>query len=159
MSPKSQSVLRSRSTSSPHKDEWSTPHDLFEELDAIFSFTLDACASAANAKCARFFTKEQDALGLPWPGRVWMNPPYSRQIGKFVRKAYEESLADASVVVSLLPCSTDTEWWHRYVKRGQVIYLRRRLIFGRAKSNSPFPSAIVIFFSGRLGEALIQRPY
>ena len=99
--------------------EWSTPDDLFGELNEIFHFDLDACASRANAKCQRFFTKEQDALTRRWRGTVWMNPPYGREIAKFMRKAYEESLAGASVVC-LVPSRTDTDWWHRFARRGQV---------------------------------------
>ena len=109
--------------------EWSTPDDLFAELNGIFHFDLDACASPANAKCTRYFTKEQDALRRTWRGTVWMNPPYGREIAAFMRKAHEESLAGATVVC-LVPSRTDTDWWHRYAKRGQVIFLRGRLKFG-----------------------------
>ncbi len=137
--------------------EWSTPDDLLGELNDIFHFDLDACASRANAKCMRFFTKEQDALTRRWHGTVWMNPPYGREIAGFMRKAYEESLVGATVVC-LVPSRTDTEWWHRYAKRGQIILLRGRLKFGGATSSAPFPSAIVIFWGGRLGQAIRPEP-
>lgn len=137
---------------SQRSDEWSTPSDLFAELDAIFHFDLDACASPANAKCDRYFTREQDALRQTWCGTVWMNPPYGRKIAAFMRKAFEASLLGATVVC-LVPARTDTAWWHRYARQGQVIFLRGRLRFGGAESSAPFPSAIVIFWGGRLGEA------
>ena len=86
-----------------------------------------------------------------------MNPPYGREIAGFMRKAYEESLVGATVVC-LVPSRTDTEWWHRYAKRGQIILLRRRLKFGGATSSAPFPSAIVIFWGGRLGQAIRPEP-
>ena len=133
-------------------EEWSTPADLFAELNAVFHFGLDACATAINAKCKTYFTKEQDALGRPWRGTVWMNPPYGRKIEAFMRKAYEESGRGATVVC-LVPARTDTRWWHRYAKLGQVIHLRGRLKFGGAKNSAPFPSAIIIFWGGKLGEA------
>lgn len=60
---------------SSKSDEWSTPQDLFDDLDAIFHFDLDACASRENAKCRRFFTRDDDALAQEWHGVVWMNPP------------------------------------------------------------------------------------
>lgn len=132
--------------------EWSTPDDLFAELDEIFHFDLDACANSSNAKCTRFYSIEQDALQQPWRGTVWMNPPYGREITAFMRKAYQESLTGATVVC-LVPCRTDTEWWHRYARRGQIIFLRGRLKFGGATTSAPFPSAIVIFWGGRLGQA------
>ena len=137
--------------------EWSTPDDLFRELDAIFQFDLDVCASPANAKSARFFTKDQNALIQEWRGTAWMNPPYGREIAAFMRKAYEESLLGATVVC-LVPSRTDTGWWHRFAKRGQVIFLRGRLKFGGATSSAPFPSAIVIFWGGRLGQATRLEP-
>ena len=132
--------------------DWSTPADLFAELNDIFHFDLDACASAENAKCARFFTKEQDALSQHWQGTVWMNPPYGQEIAAFMCKAYCESLSGATVVC-LVPSRTDTDWWHRFARQGQVIYLKGRLRFGGNKNSAPFPSAIVIFWGGRLGIA------
>jgi len=142
---------------SQQSDEWSTPDDLFAELNQIFHFDLDACASAENAKCETFFTKEQDALQQRWRGTVWMNPPYGRKIASFMQKALEESRVGATVVC-LVPSRTDTAWWHRYAKRGQVIFLKGRLKFGGSKTSAPFPSAIVIFWCGRLGAAVRCEP-
>lgn len=70
-------------------DEWETPQDLFDALDAVFHFTLDVCATADNAKCERYYTKEENGLKQTWDGVCWMNPPYGREIGKWVKKAYE----------------------------------------------------------------------
>lgn len=71
--------------------EWATPQAFFDELDKEFHFTLDVCATPENAKCTNFFTKEQDGLSQEWSGMVWMNPPYGREISKWVAKctAYE----------------------------------------------------------------------
>lgn len=69
--------------------EWSTPPDLFAELDAEFHFDLDAASTDENALCERHYTKEDDGLAQPWDGNVWCNPPYGREIGKWVRKAAE----------------------------------------------------------------------
>lgn len=88
-----------------------------------------------------------------WHGTAWMNPPYGREIAAFMRKAFDESLRGVTVVC-LVPSRTDTDWWHRYAKRGQVIFLRGRLKFSGASTSAPFPSAIVIFWGGRLGEAV-----
>jgi len=126
-------------------DEWATPKPLFDELDRIFGgFTLDPCATPANAKCSRFFTREDDGLAQPWGGKVFMNPPYGRQIGKWVKKAYDESLSGA-LVVCLLPARVDTRWWHEYARKGHVYFLQGRLKFGAARNCAPFPSAIVTF--------------
>ena len=80
-----------------------------------------------------------------WVGRCWMNPPYGRGIGKWVQKAYEESLK-GTLVVCLLPSRTDTKWWHDYVmKAKEICFIKGRLKFGGAKNSAPFPSCVVIF--------------
>jgi hypothetical protein len=71
--------------------EWATPQDLFDELNAEFHFTLDACANELNHKVANYYTIEQDGLAQEWVGTVWMNPPYGRVIGAWMRKAYESA--------------------------------------------------------------------
>ncbi len=96
-------------------DLWSTPQDFFDKLDEEFDFTLDPCATPENAKCPIYFTKDDDGLEQDWSGeRVFMNPPYGREIGKWVKKAYESN----TLVVCLLPARTDTRWWHDYVIGG-----------------------------------------
>ena len=126
--------------------EWGTPQELFDRLNAIFHFDLDAAATAENAKCEKFYTKENNALYQKWGGNVWLNPPYGRHIGAFVKKAYEEVMqGEASSVVLLLPARTDTTWYHEYCAKGIVIFLRGRLRFGGAQNSAPFPSMIVIF--------------
>lgn len=124
--------------------EWSTPQDFFDRLDWKYHFTLDAAATAENAKCARFFTAEDDGLSKNWGGQiVFCNPPYGREIGRWVRKGYEE--AKAAVVVMLLPARTDTRWFHDYCMKGKITFLRGRLKFGGAKDAAPFPSMLVEF--------------
>lgn len=124
--------------------EWATPQAFFDRLNAAYHFTLDPCATAANTKCRRFFTPEQDGLKQKWTGRVFMNPPYGRGIAAWVKKAYEASRGGA-LVVCLLPARTDTTWWHDYCMKGDVRFIRGRLKFGDGKNSAPFPSAIVIF--------------
>lgn len=125
-------------------DLWETPQSLFDRLNEVFHFTTDVCAIAENAKCKHYFTPEQNGLVQKWQGVCWMNPPYGRSIGLWVQKAYESSL-NGTTVVCLLPARTDTAWWHDYCMRGDITFIRGRLKFGNAKSNAPFPSAIVTF--------------
>ncbi len=133
-------------------DEWETPRALFDRLNALYRFTLDVCATAANAKCRRFYSKEQDGLSRPWAGICWMNPPYGRQVGLWVRKAYEAAVAGATVVC-LLPARVDTAWFHDYCIKGAVQFVRGRLKFGDAKNSAPFPSMIVAFEGSGAKEA------
>ena len=124
--------------------KWETPQTVFDALHAEFGFDLDACATPETAKCERFFTEEDDALLRDWRGIVWCNPPYGRQIGRWMRKAYLSALA-GSTVVCLVPSRTDTRWWHEYAMRGEIRFLRGRLKFGGARNSAPFPSAVVVF--------------
>jgi phage N-6-adenine-methyltransferase len=126
-------------------DDWPTPQDFFDKVNEEFGFTLDPCSSADNAKCSNFFTKDDDGLAQEWTGRVWMNPPYGRAIGAWMKKAYESAKSTAETVVCLVPARTDTAWWHEYAAKGEVRFIRGRLKFGGHKNSAPFPSALVIF--------------
>lgn len=129
---------------SSHDCEWETPPDLFNKLNAIYHFTLDVCATCENAKCESYFTRSEDGLQQEWQGVCWMNPPYGREIGKWVKKAYDAALHGATVVC-LLPARTDTAWWHDYCMKGRTHFIRGRLKFGGCGNAAPFPSAIVVF--------------
>lgn len=129
-------------------DEWETPQDFFDKMNARFDFDLDVCATAENAKCEKFFTIEDNALMQNWSASgktAWMNPPYGKQLKYWVRKAWEES-TQGMVVVCLIPARTDLGWFHDYcLKYGKVEFVRGRLKFSGSKINAPFPSMIVIF--------------
>ncbi len=125
-------------------DLWATPQEFFDNLHAEFDFTLDVCASIENAKCERYFTKEDDGLSQQWTGSCWMNPPYGREIGKWMCKAMNSSMAGATVVC-LVPARTDTAWWHDYAMKGEIRFIRGRLKFGGHKNSAPFPCAVVVF--------------
>lgn len=130
-----------------NRSDWETPQDLFDSLNEQYHFTLDVCATAENAKCKKYITQKQDALSAdtPWKGVCWMNPPYGRNIGLWIQKAYESSL-NGSTVVCLLPARTDTAWWHDYVlPYAEISFIRGRLKFVGAENSAPFPSAIAVF--------------
>ena len=129
---------------SSNTDMWETPQELFDAYNSAYDFDIDVCAVPQNAKCERYFTPEVDGLKQDWNGTCWMNPPYGRQIGKWVKKAYEES-KNGSVIVCLLPARTDTAWFHDYCMRGKIEFLRGRLKFGGSTNSAPFPSCVVVF--------------
>lgn len=109
--------------------EWGTPPELFAELDRQHHFTLDPCATPENAKCVRYFTQADNGLEQDWGTEsVFMNPPYGRTIGKWMRKAFLSAQAGATVVC-LVPSRTDTAWWHDYAMKGETRLLRGRLKF------------------------------
>jgi len=126
-----------------NKDDWETPQELFDELNKEFNFTLDPCCNKDNAKCDKFYTKEDDGLSKDWSGEmVFMNPPYGREIVKWVEKASKYN------VVALLPSRTDTRWFHDYIyNKAEIRFIKGRLKFSDSKNSAPFPSMIVIFNS------------
>lgn len=130
---------------SSKKHDWPTPPYIYDPLHAKYKFTLDPCASPENAKCDKFFTYHENGLIQAWSKDVvFMNPPYGRSIGKWMAKAYLESRKGATVVC-LVPSRTDTAWWHDFAMKGDITFLRGRIIFEGAKHNAPFPSAVVVF--------------
>lgn len=132
------------------KNYWETPQTFFDELNKEFNFTLDVASTHENAKTKNYFTIESDGLSNKWEGNVFCNPPYGKEIGLWVKKAYEESLTNNGVIVLLLPARTDTRYWHDYIfgKAKEIRFLKGRLKFelnGEAKQSAPFPSAVIIY--------------
>lgn len=125
---------------------WTTPQDFFEKLNKEFNFTLDPCCVPNTAKCSTYFTPETDGLKQSWQGyTVFMNPPYGREIGKWLEKAYKESLKGITVVC-LIPSRTDTKYWHDFcMKAAEIRFVKGRLKFGDSNNSAPFPSAVVVF--------------
>jgi phage N-6-adenine-methyltransferase len=114
--------------------DWETPPDLFKILDDEFHFTLDPCCTDQTAKCALYFTEELDGLTADWGDeRVFMNPPYGRELPAWTRKAREAAAAGA-LVVGLLPASVDLAWFHDDVL---AVGAEVRFLRGRPKFLSP----------------------
>lgn len=121
---------------------WETPQALFNKLNDEFHFDIDVCATPENAKCCKFFSPLDDGLSQDWQGVCWMNPPYGKKIGAWMKKALEAE----TTVVCLVPSRTDTKWWHEYVmKASEIRFIKGRLKFGDSKNSAPFPSAIIVF--------------
>jgi phage N-6-adenine-methyltransferase len=129
--------------------EWATPPEVFAPLHEEFRFTLDPCATPASAKCAKFYTEAEDGLSKSWAGeRVFMNPPYGREIYAWTRKARLEA-ASGVLVVGLLPASCDLAWWHEdIVGHAEIRFIRGRVRFltdGPYRASGFFPSVVVVW--------------
>lgn len=130
---------------SSNTPEWATPQSFFDALNREFSFTLDPCSTHENAKCEKHYTKEDDGLSQSWGGEVvFCNPPYGRELPKWVKKCYEES--SHATIVMLIPARTDTSYFHDYIyHKAEIRFIRGRLKFNDGKLGAPFPSMVVIF--------------
>jgi phage N-6-adenine-methyltransferase len=154
---------------SSKSDDWPTPQWLVDQLAAEFApggFDLDPAATAETAKAAAIYTADDDGLSRPWFGRCFLNPPYGRTIGQWIRKAITEvDGGHADLVVCLVPARTDTHWWREAMAaRPLVRFWPGRIRFGvdvpgysrRDVSdlhNAPFTSAVLVFgkLTGRHG--------
>ena len=89
---------------------------------------------------------DMDGLSQPWYGCCWCNPPYGRDVCKWVEKAHYSTYKGITTVM-LLPARTDTKWFHNYIAtpRHEIRFVRGRLKFGGAKNSAPFPSMVVVF--------------
>ncbi len=117
------------------RHNWTTPRAVYQTLFAEFRFTCDPCPSLPSA----------DGLNSEWGERCFVNPPYGRQIGKWVAKAHEQA-NKGKLVVLLIPSRTDTRWWHEHcMAADEIRFIPGRLHFDEAPNPAPFPSAIVIF--------------
>ena len=132
---------------SSNTNEWATPTAFYEELNKVFNFTLDPCATDANHKCKKYFTKEIDGLAQSWAGEVvFCNPPYGRELGNWVKKCYEEHIKNGITVVMLIPARTDTTYFHAYIYNyAEIRFIKGRLKFNDGKQGAPFPSMLVIY--------------
>ena len=128
---------------------WETPPEIFDPLDEEFNFTLDPCATPETAKCPEFFTEVENGIEQSWAlHRVFMNPPYGREVYAWTRKARLEQ-ANGALIVGLLPASTDLAQWHEDVlEHAEVLYLRGRVRFLTGvpyRASGFFASVIVIW--------------
>ncbi len=130
--------------------EWRTPPELFMSLNNEFRFTFDPCTTEDNPLGVPHWATEKDnGLAMDWGlHRVFMNPPYGREIYAWTRKA-RESAERGALVVGLLPASTDLAWWHEdIVGHAEVRYIRGRVRFltdGPYRASGFFASVIVVW--------------
>lgn len=133
---------------SSNKQDWTTPSEFYNNLNKEFYFTLDPCCYKETALCKNYYTLQEDGLKQSWEGhRVFCNPPYGKEIKKWVEKCYIESKKENTLVVLLIPARTDTTYFHDYIYKpeNEIRFIKGRLKFGGCKNPAPFPSMVVIF--------------
>src|SRR5687767_3777162 len=129
------------------RGDWKTPRALYQALDAEFRFDFDPCPAKPKI----------NGLERGWGNVSFVNPPYGKEVGKWIQKGYEENLKGKTVVF-LEPSRTDTRWWHNYIMRADEIrFIKGRLRFDDQKNSAPFPSAIVVFKCKKYGKQNRQK--
>lgn len=136
---------------SSDRQDWRTPRDLFDSLNNVFCFDLDAAASKENHLCRKFFDLSNSAFDNRWfifGSSAFLNPPYGRGIEKWVDLAIKQAVNRVSVV-ALVPSRTDTKWFHAlWDAADHMLFFKGRLRFDDGKNCAPFPSALAILNRG-----------
>ena len=117
------------------RGDWKTPKAVYQTLDAEFGFDFDPCPSKPTF----------NGLEIQWGDVNFVNPPYGREIGKWISKAYSQ-YREGKTVVLLIPSRTDTKWWHEFImKATEIRFIKGRLKFDDQENPAPFPSCIAVF--------------
>lgn len=139
------------------KDDWMTPPEVFDPVNQVAQFDLDACATNLDAaRVDPFIDPKTDALRVRWADygrRVWCNPPYGRDIRHWFEKAAHACLDGCELVVLLAYANTDTTYWREYVARHpmvwSVVFLTPRVKFvrpdGEPATGAPKGSALICY--------------
>lgn len=128
--------------------EWFTPPEILRPLGA---FDLDPCSPVVRPwdTAKVHYTVHDNGLLLPWHGRVWLNPPYGREIELWMAK-----MAAHGRGISLIFARTDTQFFHRHVFGAcdSILFLEGRIHFCnaggiRARQTGGAPSCLVAYGS------------
>lgn len=126
-----------------------TPTQIVDAVVACLgTIDLDPCSNSKtdpNVPAMHHYTQEDDGLSQVWAGRVYMNPPYGREIGKWVAKLREEyDNGNVTEAIALVPARTDTDWFDCLIDGFKFhCFVHGRLTFIGNTESAPFPSAIV----------------
>ncbi|HHN9832047.1 TPA: phage N-6-adenine-methyltransferase [Escherichia coli] len=109
-------------------DQWRTPDNIFWGINTLFGpFVLDLFTDGDNAKCAAYYTAEDNALAHDWSerlaelkGAAFGNPPYSRASQhegqyitgmRYIMKHASAMRDKGGRYVFLIKAATSEVWW------------------------------------------------
>jgi len=125
--------------------EYSTPLAIVQPLINEFSITKDVCASQTNHKLPDYWSKEDDALTKDWIGKCWMNPPFDRNLAKWVRKASDEADKNGGTKVCLIPVRSNTKWWAELSIKSEIRFINGEVNFNDEPRGLWMGMCIIIF--------------
>lgn len=143
------------------RTDWRTPRELFDLINSSINdgegCAVDAAADSSNHLVPDWYgpgsVLGEDALAIPvWASPAWCNPPYDRDIKKWLHKFIQQQ-AIGKTIIALLPAKTDTNWWHdMVVPYADTLFLKGRVAFEPADDaltdfNPKFASALCIYHS------------
>ena len=139
-------------------DTWATPNEIFNFAQNRWgNFTLDAAANLFNSKVTNFISENQDALKTSWiSNNTWLNPPYGRQMPKFIQRALNQVReGNTNRVVCLIASRTDTKIFQDVIfpYASELYFIKGRIKFlknGEKVQGANYASVFVVFDQRRL---------
>lgn len=125
--------------------EYSTPLKIVNPLIKEFGLTKDVCASELNHKLDDYWTKEDNALAQFWQGNCWMNPPFCKDLNKWVKKACGDAEQFGGTKVCLIPVRSNTKWWAEVSMKAEIRFINGEVNFNDAERGLWLPMCIIIF--------------
>lgn len=132
-----------------NKEVYSTPAKLFNKMNDEFAFTLDVCANSENKKCEKYFDETDDGLKQNWTGVCWMNPPFNKNLKKWVIKARDESNKHKSIVCCLVPFRGNTIWFRDVCMDAEIRFIIGEVNFNELNRGLWLPMCFMIFGTGK----------
>lgn len=117
--------------------DWQTPPEILALVEKVAPIMLDPCPPNHIV----------DGLTTSWrtnDGLTYVNPPYGRELGQWIKKAMVEADNGAEIIM-LIPARPDTRYWQDFILpfARAVCFWRGRIKFVGADAPAPFPSAFV----------------
>jgi phage N-6-adenine-methyltransferase len=127
------------------KVDYKTPRKLIEPLIKEFQLEWDLAASEENHQLEKYYTEKDDSLTKNWVGNCWLNPPFCKQLGKWVTRAHDQSQLFEGTKVVLCPVRSNTQWWARIIKDAEVRFITGGVNFNDEPRGLWLPICILIF--------------
>ena len=131
---------------------YSTPVKLFDFINSEFNFDIDVCALPENAKCKSYFSPEIDGLSQDWKGICLMNPPFNKDLKKWILKAQLESKKHNSVICCLVPFRGNTVWFRDVCMDCEIRFIIGEVNFNDLERGLWLPMCLMIFGTDKLGQ-------
>ena len=144
------------------KSEWYTPPEYIEAAKQVMEdIDVDpaSCRIANKTVGAKtYYTKTEDGLTKRWPGRVWLNPPYSQpDIAKFCEALMEKYRAgETSEAITMVNNATETKWFQMILTEARAVCLiQSRVKFLDRLGNrtgTPLQGQAIVYFGPNVSE-------
>ena len=82
---------------------WLTPLSL---INALGEFDLDPCGFNGHKTAKKIIVLPDNGLAIEWTGRVWLNPPYGRNVNEWLQKLQKHNNG-----MALVFGRTDVKWF------------------------------------------------